>query len=249
MYRTSIYVVLAKLFLVPFVLSLSLNVYGSAEAQQPIVRYYLERSSSYSIDYHQAARKACRVDFEPEAEFKKNQDRLKRTDEIRNWCSNDKVFYKFKRLNISDCQWENLVPESPIKSLGPLVENIKRALSISNLEVIFKNKLMMCRGDLIIPGSPKSVRIEGLCAPFEASNIQSQGLDEYKSNLLLGVFKTKERSNILQKSIDSSLIIDKEKISLSMNIAIPLPRKISQDISYLLSAQGQKKCEGDKAHR
>jgi len=216
----------------------------AADEKFPLARFYLESDTSYSIDYNQKAIKSCKIEVDNGTEgidvSSANQNRF---NEIKKWCQHDNIFYRFRNLKVSDCEWEDQNPESPIKSLGPFVEQMKKGFAIKNLEVLFQNKFLICRGDLLVPGVEKATKIEGLCAPVNSSKISAQGLPDFNKNPIISFFKLEDRSSALQKSIDSMVKFDKEKLSLKISLAIPVPWKISQDISYLLSEQGMKKCD------
>lgn len=240
------YLGICTLFLIHFFHPL--KVY-SLDEKFPLMRFYLESDASYSIDYHQKAMSSCKVDIE-QVEVNDNENTTKkRFNEIKKWCEQDTTFYQLKKLQFSGCNWENKVPESPIRGLGPLVEQMKKEFTIKNLEVSLKKQVLFCRGELVIPGVKKTVTLEGLCAPVDSSKVSTQGLSDFNKNPIVSFLKATNISNPLQASIDSSLKIRNEKLALKIALAIPVPWKVSQDISYLLSAQGLKKCESLKSKR
>lgn len=219
-----------------------LKVY-SLDEKFPLMRIYLESDSSYSIDYHQKAMSSCKVDVEQVEMSDDVNATKKRFDEIKRWCEQDTTFYQFKKIKFSGCNWNNQTPESPVRDLGPLVEQMKKEFTIKNLEVSFKKQVLFCRGELVIPGVKKTITLEGLCAPVDSSKVNTQGLSDFNKNPIVSFLKPVDVVNPLQTSIDSSINFENERLTLKIALAIPVPWKVSQDISYLLSAQGSKKCE------
>lgn len=160
----------------------------------PLARIFLENKSSFSgVEYNQTTSGGCRLDYEVDPTYLQRDQSLKRTVEIKKWCSQTKVFYRFKKIKYSGCQWSDQESQSSLKSLGPLVDRMKDEVLIKNLEVVFEDKLLLCRGDLVVSSKDQSnattVPVEGFCAPVASTEINTQGLPELQKKPLVSFLK------------------------------------------------------------
>jgi len=174
------------------------NISETKDDKFPLARIYLENKSSFTgLDYNQTTSGGCQVDYEVDPAYQHYDQSLKRTVEIKKWCSQTKVFYRFKKIKYSGCQWLDQESQSSLKSLGVLVDRMKEEVLIKNLEVVFEDKLLLCRGDLVVPSKDSShsttVPVEGFCAPVASSEINTQGLPEFQKKPLVSFLKVPPR--------------------------------------------------------
>lgn len=205
------------------------------QAENAIEYSLLEIYNSSKVNdtyFHVRAQKNC------DLQIKENKQYLNFKIQ-KNPCMENRILFKYDELQFRRCDWNNEVPESPVKSLGIEIDHLKEKILLRNVEVYIDDQSVKCRADLVLTNAKQNLKIAGPCAPAEVKYSQ---LSHYKSKPLVSYLEPVDKNNILQKSMDKILKLKTDQVGLVLVAAIPLPPSTSNYIQYLLSSQAERDC-------
>ena len=205
----------------------------------PLLGFLLELEDKEGVPQYplnQVALEGCRAEVSEIKDFTPDSRDFKANSCV----ENDKVLYQLGRLKISDCEWT----QQDKKTISmKLTDSLEKEIVLENVKVLFKDNELICSGDIVAPNNQK-YPVEGNCAVAEMESFRTVN-DRRSSNggdPLFVMFDLEKDSDLLKQE-QSSFQKSWTSIHLLISASIPLEKKASDYLAYMLSNEAIEACD------